>query len=93
VSKEQVQIVRAGLDMDAVLRPWREAKFSVALTDMATFTPARRQPHREAPVIVVAALTRPRSSPAWASSTVGFAPNSPPQMTSVSSSMPSRLSP
>ena len=86
VQDRRVQIV----DVDVVL-DGREAELVGGAVDVAALHAAAGQPHREAVVIVVAAVDLAGIRPGCGSSTVGVRPNSPPQITSVSSSMPALL--
>ena len=81
VQDRRVQVV----DVDLVLDR-REAELVGRAVGHAALDAAAGQPHREAPWL----WSRPWSRP-FAPSAVGVRPNSPPQMTSVSSSRPAGL--
>ena len=80
VQDRGVQVVDVDLLLDRL-----EAEFVGGAVDVAAAHAAAGQPHREAVVIVVAAVDLAGVAPGVGSSTVGVRPNSPPQMTSVSS--------
>jgi hypothetical protein len=77
--------------MDVVL-DGLEAEFVGRAIDLAAFDSAAGHPHRETMVIVVAAVVFAFIGAGSGISTVGVRPNSPPQITSVLSSIPRSVS-